>query len=481
MTTTRQADIVIIGTGTAGMSAYREAARFTDNMLLLEAGRYGTTCARVGCMPSKLLIAPAEARHRAEHFSAFGLRGDKPDVDGEAVLARMRAERDRFVGFVEDAVESFPQRHRLMARARFRDDQTLELDSGDLIKAGRIIIATGSRPHIPEMFHAAGDRLITSDDVFDWQDFPKSVAVFGAGVIGLELGQALHRLGVRIRLFGRSGSIGPLSDPDVRAYAEQCFTGEYPLHSKAEIHEIGREGEQVMIRFTGEDGQEQTEYVDYLLCATGRRGNIDQLGLEHTSLKCDERGTPLFNPQTMQCGDSSIFIAGDAKNQLQLLHEAADEGRLAGENAGRYPDILPRARRTPLSVVFTDPQIAIAGMRYRELREQGIDFATGSVDFTDQGRARVMLASPGLLRLYAEKERGCLLGAEMIGPHHEHFAHLLAWAIQQRLSAAELVQMPFYHPVLEEGLRTAIRDLLGNLGMDKKPPLRCIDRHQAGV
>lgn len=476
VTVEKQVDVAIIGTGTSGMGAYREARKYTDSIALIEGGEYGTTCARVGCMPSKLLIAPAEVRHRAEVYEAFGLNGEVPTVDGKAVMKRVREERDRFVGFVNEDVEGFDPDHRIKAYAEFQDDHTLKLSNGDTIKADRIVIATGSRPNIPPFFQAADDRLIVNDDVFSWEDLPQSVAVFGAGVIGLELGQALHRVGVRAHLFGVADAVGPLSDPDIQAYALKTFKHEFPFHSNGEVKEIKRVEAGVQITFKSTpDAEEQTEVFDYLLAATGRRANIDNIGIENTSLELDARGVPLYNPMSMQCGDSHIFIAGDVNGDIPLLHEASDEGRLAGENAGRYPEVFKRARKASLGVVFSDPQIATVGKSFRELSESGCDFAIGQVSFENQGRSRVMLVNKGLMRLYGDKETGCLLGGEMIGPGHEHLAHLLAWVIQMRMSVADILQMPFYHPVIEEGLRSGLRDLLKEMGMGPQPPLNCID------
>ena len=467
--------IAIIGAGTAGMAAYREARKFTESLALIEGGPFGTTCARVGCMPSKLLIAPAEARHRLQALPAFGISADAGTVDGRAVMQRVRDERDRFVGFVQDAISKFDPNHILRATARFEHDQLLALDDGRKVHAERIVIATGSRTNIPPPFHGAGDRLIVSDDVFDWEDLPASVAVFGAGVIGLELGQALHRLGVRVRLFGQDNLVGPLSDPKVRSYAAETFRAELPTTLDVKDTKIERDGDSVVIGFTDDVGNPQEERFDYLLAATGRRANVDNLGLDQTSLELDKRGVPVFEPMSMQAGSSHIFIAGDANDDLPLLHEAADEGRLAGENAGRYPDIFKRVRRTSLGIVFTDPQIAIVGQSHKDLVDRGDDIAIGEVSFEDQGRARVMLANKGLLRLYGDRTTDLLLGAEMIGPAAEHLAHLLAWSIQSRATVAEMLERPFYHPVLEEGVRTALRDLQYALGMAARPPLRCID------
>ena len=465
-------DVAILGAGTAGMSAYREASKYTDRIALIDGGPLGTTCARVGCMPSKLLIAAADAAEHMRHTDKFGVQSVEPKIDGKAVMKRVRDERDRFVGFVKDAVLGFKKEHLIREYARFEDDHTLVLSGGGKLTAKTIIIATGSRPNIPVPFQAAGDKLIVNDDVFDWDDLPESVAVFGAGVIGLELGQALHRLGVRVHLFGRDNLVGPLSDPVVRDYAAKTFASEFPVHWHADT-KIIRDEDQVVVRWSNKP--EDEEVFDYLIAATGRKANLDKIGLENTSLRLNAQGIPAYDTLSMRVHDSHIFIAGDATVDLPLLHEAADEGRIAGENAARFPHAYRRARRTSLGVVFSDPQIATAGESFKSLTENGVDFEIGEVSYDDQGRARVMGVNKGLLRVYGEKKTGRFLGAEMIGPSAEHLVHLLAWAIQSNLTVSEILQRPFYHPVLEEGVRTAFRSLNHALGYGPNPPLRCID------
>src|SRR5690554_2434777 len=204
----RKVDVAVIGAGTAGMGAYRAARRFTDNLVLIEGGHFGTTCARVGCMPSKLLIAAADAAHNARNGDLFGIQAWGIQVDGPAVMERVRSERDRFVDSVLEAINDMPEGHRVRGYARFLSPHRLAVGDALEIEADRIVIATGSSPKIPKFLKAAGERLIVNDDVFEWQDLPGSVAVFGPGVIGLELGQALSRLGVRVRMFGSGGSIG---------------------------------------------------------------------------------------------------------------------------------------------------------------------------------------------------------------------------------------------------------------------------------
>ena len=235
-------------------------------------------------------------------------------------------------------------------------------------------------------------------------------------------------------------------------------------------------GDQVQVTFEHREKGSITESFDYLLAAIGRQSNVDKLGLENTSLSLDDRGIPIFDIFSQQCGDSHIFIAGDVNDFRPLLHEAADEGKAAGDNAGRFPHVRDKMRRTPLGVVFTDPQIATVGLNLPLVKARCQQYyATGSVSFEDQGRSRVMGVNHGLLKLYGEQGSGLLLGAEMFGPKAEHIGHLLSWAIQKRLTVSEVLDLPFYHPVIEEGVRTALRDLNERLHIGPEMVERSLD------
>ncbi len=451
-------DVAIIGAGTAGMVAYGSASKHTEKVVLIESGPYGTTCARVGCMPSKLFIAAAEAAHAIEEAPGFGVfPGGAANIDGRKVMERVKKERERFVGYVLDSIESIPTEKRLTGRARFLDDNTLDVDGHTRVEAKSVVIATGSSPSILPMFNGLGDRLIVNDDVFEWDDLPSSVAVFGAGIIGLELGQALHRLGVRTIILSKNGLVGPLSHPDIKKYAADTFAGEFYVDTDADVLGVSRKEDGVEVRYVGLDGRERAESFELVLAATGRTPNVKNIGLENTSLELDEKGVPVYDRYTARCGESSIFIAGDADNEVPVLHEAADEGRIAGENAALYPEVKAGRRKAKLNIVFTDPEIAIAGRGYDELRNApGLCFVTGSVSFENQGRSRVMLKNKGILHVYAEYGTGVFLGAEMFGPRAEHIGHLLAWAAEKRMTVPEMLAMPYYHPVIEEGVRTAL-------------------------
>ena len=442
-------DVIVIGAGSAGLAAVREIEKKTDRFVLINDGPYGTTCARVGCMPSKALIEAANAFHARRKAQAFGIRGSEHlSIDIPAVLQRVRALRDRFVGGVLRSTEGLSQRS-IAGRARLLGPDRVAV--GDQVFHARtIVIATGSSPVVPRPWQALGDRLLTTDSLFDQEVLPARMAVIGLGAIGIEMAQALSRLGIEVQAFDASEALAGISDPLVAEAARQALSEEFAIHTG---HKVGMAGTTNGVRVQA--GPVDIE-VDRVLVAIGRTPNLGDLGLEALGVTLDERGLPPFDRSTMQIADLPVFIAGDANADASLLHEAADEGHIAGVNAvADEPACFQR--RTPLAIVFSDPGIAAIGQRFASL-ETG-RCLIGSVDFASQGRALTAERNRGVLRVYAAQEGARILGAEMCAPAAEHLAHLLALAIHRELTVHDLLAMPFYHPVLEEGLRTALRDI----------------------
>lgn len=489
----REVDVAILGAGTAGLNARRAARAEGASALLLDPGPLGTTCAREGCMPSKLLLAAAETAWRARHASTFGVEAGPIRVDAEAVFERVRKYRDGFVGSILETMEEHRQKGELLdGRARFLAPGRLRVereDGEDLeVRARSVVVATGSRPFVPPPFRGLDGVLMHTGDLFELRRLPRSVLVCGTGAVGLELGQALHRLGVRVTLVGIDGTIGPLTDPGVGAAAADVLGAELDLHPRYHLVEARRVPEGVRVRFVEQaadtevrerapqdpdpknpqDPRVREHTYERVLVAAGRQPALADLDWEAAGVTLGERGIPPFDPQTFQVPGHPVFLAGDVLDERAVLHEAAHEGRGAGRNAGlvaagRSP--RPQGRMAELAIVFSDPQLAVVGPSYRVLRAtHGTELRVGQVDFTRQGRARVMDEARGRVHIYGHRSTGELLGAELAAPRAEHMAHLLAWAVQSRFDVERALSMPFYHPVLEEGLQTALRDLGAGLG-----------------
>ncbi|SEL43932.1 dihydrolipoamide dehydrogenase [Nitrosovibrio tenuis] len=447
-------DVIIIGAGSAGLAALREVEKRTCNFVLINDGQWGTVCARVGCMPSKTLIEAANAFHHRHTFPEFGIRGaEHLTLDIAAVMRRVRRLRDSFVAGTLKTTDALGDRA-ISGRARLLGVGRVEVNGREL-RSRSIIIATGSRPVIPAPWRAFSKQVLTTDTLFEQITLPSRMAVIGLGPVGVEMAQALSRLGVNVVAFSEQAAIAGLSDPQVNAVAIELLKHEFSLHSgeKADLDTFGSE---LRVRAAGTE----EIVVDSILVALGRQPNIDNLGLETLGIGLNEHGLPPVDPHTMQIGDLPIFMAGDVDGCKPLLHEAADEGHIAGINATRTMPFC-FARRVPLAIVFSEPEMATVGSPFQSLN--GKNILVGEVRFEHQSRARAGQRNQGILRLYAEPECGRLLGAEMCAPAAEHMAHLLALAIERSLTVQDLLRLPFYHPVLEEGLRTALRDLAAQL------------------
>jgi len=451
----RHVDIAILGAGSAGLSAYKEATKYKNNVILIDNGQLGTTCAQTGCMPSKTFIQAANDFHRRHYLSQQGIQGSEGlTVDLSQVMQHVRDLRDYFASGVIRYTESL-KKQLFRESAQFVTPNRLQVGEHQ-IDAERVIVATGSHSIVPQAWQAFNDYILTSENLFEQTDLSDPIAVIGAGVIGLELGQAMARLGITINMFHAHDYIGGLTDPEVNQVAIAIMKEQLTLNigERAEVTTNDHNGQ---LTITSNSHQAEAKQI---LAAMGRQPNIKHLGLEQLNIELDNDGLPHFDQETLQIPDTPLYIAGDVNQHRPLLHEASDEGRIAGYNAtkGRAECFQ---RRVPLHIVFTQPNIAVVGQTYATLCDQNI--AIGQIDYSDQGRARIKQSNQGLLRVYGHPTTSQILGAELIAPEGEHLAHLLAWIIQTGATVYEALQLPFYHPVVEEGLRTALRDLANNM------------------
>ncbi|MDH5517398.1 MAG: dihydrolipoyl dehydrogenase [Gammaproteobacteria bacterium] len=463
----KHVDVAIIGAGSAGLSAVHQVRRFTDNYLIVDGGELGTTCARVGCMPSKVLIQIAEDFHRRNLFEREGINnGDQLSIDDAEAMEHVQDLRDTFVDMVFGSMEPIEEAGKLIeSYARFSSDNTLEID-GETVSADNIIIATGSSPVFPEAWKKFGDRILTTDDFFELETLPQSMAIIGMGVIGLELGQSLNRLGVKVVGIDQQEIISDIKDPVINKVAIDTIGNEMTmwLGSAADI----TEADNGKLKITAGDNSIEVEKV---LVSIGRSPNLKNLGLENTSLELNENGIPLYDPTTAQCGSSHIFIAGDVNGSRPILHEAGHEGRVAGINAASGK-ITAYQQKTPMAITFSEPNICSCGLSFDELDEATT--AIGEMRMGPVGRALIMGKNKGMIRIYAEKHSGKLLGASLCTSKAESLIHMLTWAIQNAQTVQDLLAMPFYHPVLEEAVQAALYDLYAKLDVDKTHPVQLV-------
>ncbi|MDX1352983.1 MAG: dihydrolipoyl dehydrogenase [Thiomicrorhabdus sp.] len=449
----RKVKYAILGAGTSGLTALGVVRKHTEDFVVINGGALGTTCARVGCMPSKVMIQSANLHYKKHHLAEFGIKGGESlEIDIVQVMQRVQRLRDRFTtGVKSGTTETLKPEQFIDGYAKFIGENLLEVN-GQQIEAEKIIIATGSRPVMPQPWLELQDKVLTSDEIFELPKLPKRVAVIGLGVIGLELGQALSRLGVQVVGFEMQNTLGGLSSPCVIEKAVELFSKEFPIHLGAGA-QLEKTQSGVMVRA----GEVQYE-VDMVLAALGRRPNIDGLQLEKAGVELDDKGLPKFDLNSMQIEDKPLFIAGDVNVFRPILHEAGYEGKIAVLNAISYPQITRYKRKTPMGIAFTEPNIGMFGESYRNVDMTKIEVVDFNLEKSN-GRAIVMDEDMGVISLYGDKDSKRLIGGEVFMPHAEHLTHLLSWAVEQEMTVLELIKMPFYHPVLEEAVQSALNQL----------------------
>lgn len=451
MPTHLKTDIAVIGAGTAGLTAFHAIRGAGAEALLIDHGPLGTTCARVGCMPSKAAL------HAGQQWSAMVRLGDaNPSALAaarDALWADARRTRDQLAQGAADRTVQAAGDRLLWGRARFLDAHALDVD-GQQVQARAFVVATGSRPVVPEALQALGDRLLTTDTLFDLQTLPQSIGVLGMGAIGLEMGLALARLGVRVTGGDLSQTLAGIADPVVAARALELFRPAMALWLGRPV-DAERTANGVHLR----SGDQATD-VDLLLAALGRRPNLAALDLARAGVQLQGKGQPQIDATTLRAaGDAAVYLAGDVNPDRPLMHEAADEGAIAARGAlaslvGEPPQ--PAQRSAPLAIVFSDPDVASVGAPL-----QACDAAAtvvGTAQGTGNGRSKVLHAPGNLVRVYVDRASRRLLGASLVAIHGEHLAHQLAWAVQREDTIDALLRMPYYHPSIEEMLQSAFKD-----------------------
>lgn len=462
----KKVKVAILGAGSAGLYALGQVRKNTDAYLLVNGGPLGTTCARVGCMPSKQIIVLADHYSRLGQYNSAGIpvRAGKARIP--QILRHVRKYRDGFVKELEQSTRALGDKF-IEGYARFVDEGLLEVE-GTRIQAERVIIATGSGPVVPDAWRRFGDRIITSDTLYEMEDLPGVMAVIGLGAIGLEMAVTFSRLGIEVIGIDLLYTVAGMQDPVVAAETVDIVRRHFEVWLGEEPQLQEGDNGKIIIR-AGEKSRE----VDAVFVSLGRRPNLDFLGLERLGVSLDARGVPDYDPATMQIRGLPLFIAGDATGDRAVLHEAADEGRIAGYNSVRS-EPTAFTRKPSLLIIFTHPDIAVIGTSWDDLDREHT--AIGDCWLRSSGRAVLMEEEEGIVRIYADSKDGRILGGSLVASQGEHLAHLLAWAVMEGFTVERMLSLPYYHPCIEETFGTALKHLQSSLPFSgpEMPSLRKI-------
>ena len=479
-------DLTVLGGGSAGYAAARTAAGAGLKTAIIEGGEeVGGLCILRGCMPTKALLYAAEIKHLAEHAETWGVCAGKISFDFAKVMARKNVQIKDFADFRTQQLASDKFKF-IRASARFVDPHTVELTTphpsplpvgrgegeepktaqddslappkrgedgrrpgeGNLITAKHFVIATGSSvasPPLPQLNEAG---YLTSDDALTLTWLPKSLIVLGGGPIACEFAQFFARFGVKVTLIQRSGHMLREFDPDAGIEMEKVFRREgIEIFTNTKLTDAKRDGHLKTVSFQHE-GKTVSVSAGEILFALGRVPNTALLDLDQAGVTT-ERGRIVAN-EFMQTSAPHIYAAGDCTGPHEIVHLAVQQGELAAHNIVQPGRPRKMDYRLLISVVFTEPQVALVGLTEKEAKARGLSFLTASYPFNDHGKSLIMEAKDGFVKLLADSKSGEILGGACVGPMGGELIHEIVAALAKHMTVQELAAMPHYHPTLAE-------------------------------
>ena len=455
-------DIVVIGSGPGGHAAAFYAADRGKKVILVEKDDVlGGVCLNVGCIPSKAYLYAAKLIQEAQESDFRGIVFNKAKLD----LTKMRAWKNSVVAKLTGGVATLAKSRGvevMHGRGYFEDSRTLRVETKEgqkFVTYDKAIVATGSRAAMPAAFDLGNKRIMTSTEALEVEEVPKNLLVVGGGYIGMELSTVYATLGSSIVLVEALDQILTGADPDlvrpVIKKAEQAFK---EIRLKAKVVKMATYKKQIKVQIEY-NGKEVEELYDRVLVSVGRVPNSNDIGLENTKVQRDEKGFVRVNDK-LQTDDPMIYAIGDVAGGVLLAHKAAKEARIAvdailGENVTKKEIIVP-------AVVFTDPEVAWAGLTESDAKQRGIKVEVSKFPWSASGRAVTFDRTDGLTKLVVEPETERLLGVGMVGAHAGELIAEGVIAIEMGASVRDLAESIHAHPTLSETVMEAAHAYYGD-------------------
>lgn len=441
-------DVAVIGGGSGGYAAARTAAAGGLKTVVVEGGKeVGGLCILRGCMPTKALLYAAEVKHLAEHAPTWGVTAAKVSFNFHRVMARKNAQIKDFADFrvqqLNDGRFKF-----IRANARFLDNHTIQLSNGRQLRAKYFVIATGSSVAPSPLRQLDETGYVTSDDAVALKRLPKSLIVLGGGAIAVEFAQFFGRFGVKVTVVQRSEHILKEFDSDAGMEIEKVFRREgMDVYTGTKLVDAQRKGRLKTITFE-QKGKRVSVSAEEILFALGRVPNTPGLDLENANVKT-EAGR-IITDSKMRTSAPNIFAAGDCTGPHEIVHIAIQQGETAVYNILKPKAPRRMDYRLLISIVFTEPQVATAGLTEKDATARGIKYLAASYPFNDHGKSLIMEAKDGFVKLLADRKTGKIIGGSCVGPVGGELIHEIVAAMAKGMTARELAAMPHYHPTLAE-------------------------------
>ena len=454
-------DIVIIGGGPGGYVAAIRASQLGLKIAIVEREKMGGVCLNWGCIPTKALLRTAEVKHLIDNAKDFGINVDKTDVDLDAVIMRSRKVAER----LSSGISHLMKKNAIdvhVAEAKLGPISSgireVELNSGLILKAKNVILATGAKARSLPGIEPNGDTIVTYRDAMTPKSMPKSLIIIGSGAIGMEFASFYNDLGVNVTVLEAQTRILPSEDEEISALALKAMTKRgITIKTNVALESVvsGKLGVNVTIN---ENETSVSLNANRLILAVGIVANTDDVGLETTKVKLN-RGHVITNA-SMETNEAGIYAIGDMTGAPWLAHKASHEGLIAVEHIASG-EISPKDgldRNMIPGCTYCRPQIASVGMTEKEAIETGHDVKIGKFPFLANGKAIALGDDDGMIKTIFDAKTGALLGAHMIGPEVTELIQGYAIAMTLETTEEDLMHTIFPHPTLSEAMHESVLD-----------------------
>ena len=456
-----QFDVIVIGSG-GGTKIALPAAKRGLKTALIERDAFGGTCLNRGCIPSKMLIYPADMIHAIRHARRVNVRADQ-NIEGNfpALVQRVTQTVTQMSEHFVDGVRRLDHLDYIDGSARFVADKVIEVN-GRQLTAPLIFIATGARPSIPDIPGLAKTPYMTSTEALRCDQLPSRMIIIGASYIACELGHVYEAFGTETHFLVRSALLRQ-EDEDIRAAFAEDFRQRHTLHLGFEPINVTWEDDMFCVRVRhNEKGTEKNLYAEALLVSTGVDPVTDDLGLENTAITCNDKGFIEVNDH-LQTAVAGVYALGDCVGNYLFRHSVNFEGEYLMRTLFETPSNEPIHYGAMPRAVFTVPEVAVVGAGEKQLQDQGVDYVVGRADYADSNMGMARMLENGFAKLLFERSSHRLLGAHIIGEEASDLIHMLILGLQQQVTVEDLLQMIYIHPALPELIRDAVRDARSQL------------------
>lgn len=455
--------LVVVGAGPGGYAAAFYAADMGMEVTLVDKGsQLGGVCLNRGCIPSKALLNAAKTVTEAEKSAKRGITFAKPKID----VDELRKWKNGIVAQLGKGVAGLAKKRNVTVihgKGYFEDSNTLRVETEkgqQFLEFEKAILAVGSSPALPGAFDLGNPRIMTSTEALDIPEIPKKLLVVGAGYIGMELGTVYAGLGSKVTMVEAAPSMLAGADPDlirpVQKYAKAAFA---ETRFNVRVQKMATKGKQIQVTMEA-DGKSSQETYDRVLVSIGRTPNSQDLGLENTQVKLDDKKFVTVN-DTQQTTDSNIYAIGDIAGGILLAHKASKEARIAVEGILGTPTV-PISQVNIPAVVFTDPEIAWVGLTETEAKEQGISVKVAKFPWIASGKALAGDKTDGLTKLILEPDTERVLGMGIVGAGAGELIAEGTLAVESGLTAKDLALTVHAHPTLAETVMEAAEVFYGH-------------------